>query len=581
VPCVAWGRNPRLDTYISGIFAQLYRERKKDMEKLPIDCIRTIAAKLTDCDDKYRRICDAAVDAVSLLLVGNSAFTDLSIAVQENLEPNGRTAAQYEKMRLPDDLTDASTVNKLKEACRIRGLHVSGVKAVLWERLRDAVEAVRPTRGCILSSKFRTEMTAKRRVRVSASTAKSDYLLTDGDLARLQCELVKNPVYRSAAPMRLYLLRDVIRTALAKHGGRDAEIRQARAEASMRGGEAAMERKASRQALLARKLDVPMDMELSRVFSISEAACKARDTYVGSGRGGAAGAAAEIMAAHDRIKTLEKALAARGCELRHDSRLCRAFIDDNDGNPVNIAITMAEMKFYFTHTEYEAILDDMWDEARRERDNSYWDGYDSDIDRIDPDELSHRAKTKALKRWAATNDLLAPELPKSLRAEICKLKAYAIETEWRNKWRVHQPPIPPAIRGAIEHVSVGAAGRVRTPIDLDRLDAVLKGSVEETMSKRVKAVHAALERIRGWGTGADEVYKTEAAVLGATEEGYRALIEEKRVRAEEQRVLMRQSSAFRMHNTNRLRIAVPCPQCGKLCSGEQGVKDHARDVHKV
>eukprot|EP00940_MAST-03C_sp_MAST-3C-sp2_P001176 g1176.t1 len=47
--------------------------------------------------------------------------------------------------------------------------------------------------------------------RVTKSTAKGEYKLTDSHLARLNCKLVKNPHYRSAAPMRLYLLREVKR----------------------------------------------------------------------------------------------------------------------------------------------------------------------------------------------------------------------------------------------------------------------------------------------------------------------------------------------------------------------------------
>jgi hypothetical protein len=560
------------------------------MEKLPPDCIRTIAAKLAECDDKYRRMCDAAVDAASLLLVGNSAFTDLSIAVQEKLEPSGRarTAAEYDKMRLPGDLTDASTADKLKEACRVRGLQVSGVKAALWGRLRDAVEAVRPPRGCILSSKFRTETTAKRRARVCASTAKSDYLLTDGDLAALPCELVRNPVYRSAAPMRLYLVRDLIRAALAKHGGRDAEIRRARASASARGGEAAMERRASREALLARKLGVPILAELSHVFSFSEAACRARDTYVGSGRGGAAGAAAEIMAAHDRINTLEQALAARGCELRHDSRLCRAFIDHDDGDPEDIAITMEEMKFYFAHTDYDSILDELWEDARDER-NDY-DSDDGYRERIDPDELSACAKSEALKRWAETHDHDAPELPSSLRATVCQSKARSIMTSHMDAWRARQPPIPHDIRNEIEQVFRQIVTRTRDTAALTAVSSTLQNA-EAAMSARVEAVFDACKRIRAWGPGTDNMFRTEAQVLNATEEGYNAIMEARRIQAEKQRAALkeerriqeerrRQSKIMRRQNVRQNGKAA-CPVCNRIFSSEQGVRDHAWGAHKL
>ena len=535
------------------------------MEKLPPDCLRLIAAKLAKCDDKYRRMCDAAVDAVSLLLIGNKAFTELSVMVQEKLEPNGRvrTAAEYEKMRLPPDLTDGSTTEKLKEACRARGLQVSGVKAALWGRLRDAAEAARPPRGCILSSQFRTETTKKRRARICASTAKSDYMLTDGDLAALPCELARNPVYRSAAPMRLYLQRDVIRAALTKHGGRDAEVRQARAVASSRSGEAAMERRASREALLARKLGVPVLAELSRVFGFSEAACRARDMYVHSGRGGAATAAAEIMAAHDRMDTLERALTARGCELRRDSRLCSAFIDEDDGDPDDIAVTMEEMKFFFTHTDYDSILDEWWEDARNDRDE---DGY---RERIDPHELSEGAKSEALKKWAETHDLNAPELPASLRVTACQSKARTIADARIEAWRSRQRGIPFAARNEIEQVYRQIVSRTRDTTALEAVDAALRDA-EPFMSARAAAVFQAYQRIRKWGPGAENMYQTEAQILNATEEAYNAVMEERRIQAE-----MR-----RQDDRDRANMGM-CPVCNKMCKGIRGVRDHAWSVHKV
>lgn len=46
-------------------------------------------------------------------------------------------------------------------------------------------------------------------VRICASRAKSEYKLTEGDLAELSYTSVKNPHYRSAAPMRLYVESEV------------------------------------------------------------------------------------------------------------------------------------------------------------------------------------------------------------------------------------------------------------------------------------------------------------------------------------------------------------------------------------
>lgn len=53
-------------------------------------------------------------------------------------------------------------------------------------------------------------------VRITASRAKGEYGLNESDLDQLDCDLVRNPHYRSAAPMRLYLMTDVQAAAETK-----------------------------------------------------------------------------------------------------------------------------------------------------------------------------------------------------------------------------------------------------------------------------------------------------------------------------------------------------------------------------
>jgi hypothetical protein len=49
---------------------------------------------------------------------------------------------------------------------------------------------------------------------VCASRAKSQYKLSEQDLGRLICALVRNPHYSSQAPMRLYNLAEVVEASL-------------------------------------------------------------------------------------------------------------------------------------------------------------------------------------------------------------------------------------------------------------------------------------------------------------------------------------------------------------------------------
>eukprot|EP00798_Chlamydomonas_sp_ICE-L_P019766 gene19766-biopygen28588 len=410
------------------------------------------------------------------MLVGNVAFTELSIAVQEKLEPDGNLVndAVFERMRIHEGLSEASKADVLKKACRDRGLMVSGVKSELWSRLIEAEGVARPPRGCcILSAKFRSEMRAMRCARICVSKAKSEYRVTERDLKTLSCELKRNPMYRSAAPMRLYLIRDVARVALEKHvSSSHTRIRVPVISAD--------ERRTSRETLLSKKLgDMTLD---SRIFSVSESACRARDLYVNSGRGGGAvKVAADIIATNTRLHILERALEARGCELRSDSRLCTGFVDNGEGDPEDIAVSMLETKFFHNHTEYASILDDLWEDARRERDEEY----DSDINEyefeydnyhhIDPHELSSSAKSEAMKQWADTHDLDdVPDIPESLRSSVFHLKAECIVSDTRKAWRARQPRIPVQVLNNIETVFDQILKRTRDAESLASLRSTLE-----------------------------------------------------------------------------------------------------------
>eukprot|EP00798_Chlamydomonas_sp_ICE-L_P000203 gene203-biopygen2174 len=402
------------------------------------------------------------------MLVGNVAFTELSIAVQEKLEPGVRLVndAVFERMRIHEGLSEASKADVLKKACRDRGLMVSGVKAALWRRLMEAEVVARPPRVCILSAKFRSEMRAMRSARMCVSTVKLEYRLTEKDLTTLSCERKRNPMYQSAAPMRLYLIRDVARVALKKHASSShTHIRVPAISAD--------ERRTSRETLLSKKLgDMTLD---SRIFSVSESACGARDLYVNSGRGGGAvKVAADIIATSTRLHILERALEDRGCELRSDSRLCTGFVENNDGDPEDIAVSILEMKFFHNHTEYASILDDLWEDARRERD--YIDEYEYDnYHHIDPHELSSSAKSEAMKQWGDTHDLDdVLDIPESLRPSVFHLKAECIVSDTRKAWCARQPRIPVQVLNNIETVFYHIHKRTRDAESLASLRSTLE-----------------------------------------------------------------------------------------------------------
>ncbi len=392
------------------------------MDTLPADCINLIVTEILE-HDKFRRVCDVAVDAANLMLVGNHAFTALSIEVQEKLEPTGRKTLLnlWNKMRLAENVCNNSPLKILQKECRDRDLKVSGTKAALWERLTNAIENARPPKVCILSADFQSQMRYQRKARICASNARSEYRLTEKDLSDLPCEYKTNPVYKTAAPMRLYFVRDVISVALEKQ---KLAISSPQKRRSLSKAEL-IER---RRSMFETSLDFDID---PRIFTFSDTAQAARHAYVNSGRVGELEIACRsIRNAMRRMRALELALRECGCELRADSKLCTRFIDYGQGNIPEIVVTMREMEFYYTHTNYKNILDELWRDARASQNHRYDHHYsdsDDDYDRIDPHELSESAKHIALRRWVqlrrVTRDNLntnldAYNVPQSLHAPI-------------------------------------------------------------------------------------------------------------------------------------------------------------------
>jgi hypothetical protein len=123
-------------------------------------------------------------------------------------------------------------------------------------------------------------------------------------------------------------------------------------------------------------------------------------------------AAARLRAQRQRRQDrLVAALAARGCQLRADSSVCQAFVDDGEGDPEHIATVMEEMQFFFEHTAYAVLYDEDWEHQRQ------YEGW------ADRGEVSAVAKQAALSAWARQYPSLAvaieqPQLPQSLRSTV-------------------------------------------------------------------------------------------------------------------------------------------------------------------
>jgi hypothetical protein len=117
-----------------------------------------------------------------------------------------------------------------------------------------------------------------------------------------------------------------------------------------------------------------------------------------------------IQKRRDRLRDL---LTARGCELRGDSRLCSAYIYQNEGDPEVIAEVMEEMDFFHSFTKYR----DFFEEEKR-AELEYKGRYDAD-------DVSESAQYYALLDWASRFETIdeaceRPELPRSLVAVLIR-----------------------------------------------------------------------------------------------------------------------------------------------------------------
>ena len=63
----------------------------------------------------------------------------------------------------------------------------------------------------------------ERPEKITATDAKREYTITAHDLAKLPCEVFANPHYRSAGPMKLYLLEDIRRVSKENDIKKEAE----------------------------------------------------------------------------------------------------------------------------------------------------------------------------------------------------------------------------------------------------------------------------------------------------------------------------------------------------------------------
>ncbi|KAL0220442.1 hypothetical protein RCL1_000296 [Eukaryota sp. TZLM3-RCL] len=247
----------------------------------------------------------------------------------------------------------------------------------------------------------------EERSRMYAATAIKEYGVSEKYLKDLTCQRVPNPHYKNAAPSRLFDRKTIRAVARRNHLSYDlfklkkTRRAQKRAENALIRPPIRVRREQNLVSIL-EKYELPLDC----CFYSNH-----HNEYINRGRGDPEHIAKVIKEEYERQDTLTIELSKFGLTLRHDSRLCEAFVTQCEGDPEEIAKIMNEMNFYHTHTRYRTFYHN---HKEYQRENYRW---------YDPDEVSSSAKLSAVQDWCSrfetVEEALADStLPQSLHTLI-------------------------------------------------------------------------------------------------------------------------------------------------------------------
>ena len=449
------------------------------MDTLPPLCVQTIAEQLIVLNKKHHdfsTIQSNARVAARLAMVGNDAFSSMAAFLYNTVvDPGCLDKAQEVYNKDDSERKDAEAkINVLvvvepakladyKAVCASAGLPVSGTKAKLAERImiaRQEAEArlIRPVavlpRSCPVRTRVVELVSFANKSMPIINTSQciiAPFQVSRSHLDVLPCTLKRNPRYGRAAPLRLYDTINVAMLSLEKHGPGAIPMKCV-AESIQAALDAKEALHAKKLALLCSKRKQELEACNKSSFSISMLSGMSQtmsEYLVGKKSTTCQEATNAMNRAISKLRRQRKlldALNAANCELRADSRLCNLYIDSAVGEIAEIVATMVEMKFYFEHTKYESIRDDMFREMNanyRDRYDRYDSSdYDSDYD-SDSDynynysnDISEGAKYNALTKYAEDkfgassipdedidNDIIVPAtLKKAIKQRLIRIK---------------------------------------------------------------------------------------------------------------------------------------------------------------
>ena len=454
-------------------------EEVKEFADLPLLCLDIIAKYMVDigCDLSvaiankfmtenlaqrfYEHIDQKSTEhfknAIDLMTRGKKELLDLR--EKENKEK--------EKGTLTTDLK----TSEIKEACKAIGSTLSGTKEQLiaaYEKKRSEDENERqatlidiedilwrveeiekrhficPVRSnarllykALLFEKRAAASGTKDKERNKVTVTHAKCLgATEKMLSNLDVEYKRNPMYRGASPMRLYSYVEVAKSILQENGPGTLttpiidpiemlNVRKAVRAKDLKRHKSRLAKESLADSII---LELVVGKEQVNEFTQDHFAFSLRNEFV---KGKLTRPAFEVKvidlnAKIQRRSQLAKALKEHNLEVRSDSRLCADYINQSlvhQGNQghgkslEDIVTVMVEMDFYYKHTEYPKILNNLFEGRRRQRErnyernrfygyNDYDDYYDDDTDSDDSYSYEDRkindseyAKTEALKRF--------------------------------------------------------------------------------------------------------------------------------------------------------------------------------------
>ncbi|KAG0184248.1 hypothetical protein DFQ28_011519 [Apophysomyces sp. BC1034] len=181
--------------------------------------------------------------------------------------------------------------------------------------------------------------------RITKSAALTRFRLNERDLSEISCTTHRNPYYRSAAPMRLYDVTDLVRLARRVHGG-DVGVKEAQEfsiHRSQKTAESRERNQAARRELLTQKLE-----EAGMTMAENQMMC---NSFIRSSTSNPEAIIKEIQRQRelqrkrdDRRKTLREHLEAAGMNEREDQWACDSFVMYESGNPELIVAKIKEKR---------------------------------------------------------------------------------------------------------------------------------------------------------------------------------------------------------------------------------------------